>query len=76
MSVIITRPHPTIYVAIALIVIILWPLGAPPKPEGSGKFVHLITFAALAFPLSLLGRLQLLAVLVGSSNFRGAIETI
>ena len=41
----------TLIVGLALTVAMLWPLDAPPPaPEGSDKLVHLIAFAALAFP--------------------------
>lgn len=44
----------TLIVGLALTVAMLWPLDAPPPaPEGSDKLVHLIAFAALAFPLRL-----------------------
>ena len=67
----------TLIVGLALTVAMLWPLDAPPPaPEGSDKFVHLIAFAALAFPLARTGRLGLLSVFIGASAFGGAIELI
>ena len=67
----------TIIVTLTLSVAMLWPLEAPPpEPEGSDKLVHLIAFAALAFPLARTGRFGLLPVFVGASAFGGAIELI
>ena len=67
----------TIVVTFTLTVAMLWPLEAPPPaPEGSDKLVHLVTFAALAFPLARTGRFGLLPVFVGASAFGGAIELI
>jgi VanZ family protein len=65
----------TIAVTLTLSVAMLWPLEAP-APEGSDKLVHLIAFAALAFPLARTGRIGLLPVFVGASAFGGAIELI
>ena len=62
---------------LALSVAMLWPLEAPPSaPEGSDKLVHLIAFAALAFPLARTGRFGLLPLFIGASAFGGAIELI
>ena len=67
----------TISVTLTLTVAMLWPLEAPPPaPEGSDKIVHLIAFAALAFPLARTGRIGLLPVFFGASAFGGAIELI
>ena len=67
----------TLIVTLTLIVAMLWPLEAPPPaPEGSDKLVHLVAFAALAFPLARTGRFGLLPVFVGASAFGGAIELI
>ena len=67
----------TIIVTLTLSVAMLWPLEAPPRaPEGSDKLVHLVAFAALAFPLARTGRIGLLPVFVGASAFGGAIELI
>ena len=67
----------TIIVTLTLSVAMLWPLEAPPPaPEGADKLVHLIAFAALAFPLARTGRFGLLPVFVGASAFGGAIELI
>ena len=38
--------------------------------------MHLVAFAALAFPLARTGRIGLLPVFVGASAFGGAIELI
>jgi hypothetical protein len=66
----------TIIVTLTLTVVMLWPLAPPPAPEGSDKLVHLIAFAALAFPLARTGRIGLLPVFIGASAFGGAIELI
>ena len=67
----------TIIVTLTLTVAMLWPLEAPPPaPEGSDKLVHLIAFAALAFPLARTDRIGLLPVFIGASAFGGAIELI
>ena len=55
----------------------LWPLDQPPPaPRGSDKLVHLIAFAALAFPLARTGRIGLLPVFISASAFGGVIELI
>ena len=55
----------------------LWPIHQPPPaPDGTDKVVHLIAFAALAFPLARTGRIGLIPVFVGASAFGGAIELI
>ena len=67
----------TIIVTLTLIVAMLWPMQAPlPAPEGIDKIVHLVAFAALAFPLARTGRIGLLPVFIGASAFGGAIELI
>ena len=67
----------TIAVTLTLSVAMLWPLEAPPPaPEGSDKLVHLIAFAALAFPMARTGRIGLLPVFISASAFGGAIELI
>ena len=67
----------TLIVTTVLTVAMLWPLEAPPPaPEGSDKLVHLVAFAALAFPLARTGRFGLLTVFIGASVFGGAIELI
>ena len=67
----------TLIVTLTLTVAMLWPLEAPPlAPVGSDKLMHLIAFAALAFPLARTGRFGLLAVFLGASAFGGIIELI
>ena len=67
----------TLIVTAVLTVAMLWPIHQPPPaPDGSDKLVHLIAFAALAFPLARTGRIGLLPVFVGASAFGGAIELI
>ena len=67
----------TLIVTTVLTVAMLWPIHQPPPaPEGSDKVVHLIAFAALAFPLARTGRIGLIPVFVGASVFGGLIEVI
>ena len=67
----------TLAATLTLTVAMLWPLEAPPPaPEGSDKLVHLVAFAALAFPLARTGRIGLLPVFISASAFGGAIELI
>ena len=67
----------TLIVMTVLTVAMLWPIHQPPSaPDGSDKVVHLIAFAALAFPLARTGRFGLIAVFVGASVFGGLIEVI
>ncbi len=67
----------TLIVTAMLTVAMLWPINQPPPaPDGSDKLVHLVAFAALAFPLARTGRIGLLPVFVGASAFGGAIELI
>ena len=66
----------TLAVTLTLTVAMLWPVGPPPTPNGTDKLVHLVAFAALAFPLARTGRFGLLPVFVGASAFGGAIELI
>ena len=67
----------TLIVTFTLTIAMLWPMDQPPPaPEGSDKLVHLIAFAALAFPLARTGRFGLLPVFIGASAFGGAIELI
>ena len=67
----------TIIVTLTLTVAMLWPMDQPPPaPEGSDKLVHLVAFAALAFPLARTGRFGLSPVFIGASVYGGAIELI
>ena len=67
----------TLIVTLILTVAMLWPLDQPPPaPRGSDKLVHLIAFAALAFPLARTGRIGLLPVFIGASAFGGVIELV
>ena len=67
----------TLIVTTVLTVAMLWPINQPPPaPDGSDKLVHLIAFAALAFPLARTGRFGLIPVFVGASAFGGLIELI
>ena len=67
----------TLVVMTVLTVAMLWPINQPPPvPDGSDKVVHLIAFAALAFPLARTGRIGLIPVFVGASTFGGLIEVI
>ena len=67
----------TLIVTTVLTVAMLWPINQPPSArDGSDKIVHLIAFAALAFPLARTGRIGLLPVFIGASFFGGLIEII
>ena len=67
----------TLIVTTVLTVAMLWPIHQqPPAPDGIDKIVHLIAFAALAFPLARTGRVGLIPVFVGASVFGGLIEII
>ena len=67
----------TLIVTSVLTVAMLWPIHQPPPaPNGSDKVVHLIAFAALAFPLARTGRIGLVPVFIGASTFGGFIELI
>ena len=67
----------TLLVTTVLTVALLWPINQPiPAPDGTDKIVHLIAFAALAFPLARTGRFGLFAVFIGASAFGGLIELI
>jgi VanZ family protein len=67
----------TLIVTTVLTVAMLWPINQPPPgPDGSDKAVHLIAFAALAFPLARTGRFGLVPVFLGASAFGGVIEFI
>ena len=67
----------TLIVTLILTVAMLWPLDQPPPaPRGSDQLVHLIAFAALAFPLARTGRISLLPVFISASAFGGVIELI
>ena len=67
----------TLIVTAVLTVAMLWPINQPPPgPDGSDKIVHLIAFAALAFPMARTGRFGLIPVFVGASAFGGLIELI
>ena len=67
----------TLIVMTVLTVAMLWPINQPPPaPDGTDKFVHLIAFAALAFPLARTGRFGLIPVFMGASIFGGLIEII
>ena len=67
----------TLIVTAVLTVALLWPITKPlPAPNGADKLVHLIAFAALAFPLARTGRIGLVPVFVGACGFGGVIELI
>ena len=67
----------TLIVTTVLTVAMLWPINQPPPaPDGTDKLVHLIAFAALAFPLARTGRFELVPVFIGASAFGGLIELI
>ena len=67
----------TLIVTAVLTVGMLWSIHQPPPaPDGTDKLVHLIAFAALAFPLARTGRFGLIPVFIGASFFGGLIELI
>ena len=67
----------TLIVTTVLTVAMLWPIHQPPPaPDGTDKLVHLIAFAALAFPLARTGRVSLITVFISASVFGGVIEVI
>lgn len=67
----------TLIVTAVLTVAMLWPIHQPPPgPDGSEKLMHLIAFAALAFPLARTGRFGLIPVFVRTSAFGGLIKLI
>ena len=67
----------TLVVTLILTLAMLWPLDQPPiAPDGSDKLVHLIAFAALAFPLARTGRIGLLSIFICASAFGGGIELL
>ena len=67
----------TLIVTTVLTVAMLWPINQPPPaPDGTDKLVHLIAFAALAFPLARTGRIGLVPVFVGASAYGGLIEIL
>ena len=67
----------TLIVTTVLTVAMLWPINQPPPaPDCTDKIVHLIAFAAVAFPLARTGRFRLVPVLIGASAFGGIIELI
>ena len=67
----------TVIVTAGLTVAMLWPIHKPSTvPDGIDKLVHLVAFAALAFPLARTGRVGLIPVFVGASAFGGLIEVL
>ena len=67
----------TLIVATVLTVAMLWPIHQPPQaPDGSDKVVHLIAFAALAFPLARTGRFGLIPIFITTSAYGGIIEVL
>ncbi|MDG1725526.1 MAG: VanZ family protein [Emcibacteraceae bacterium] len=67
----------TLIATTILTVAMLWPIHQPPPaPDGTDKLVHLIAFAALAFPLARTGRVSLITVFISASVFGGVIEVI
>ena len=67
----------TLIVTAVLTVAMLWPINQTPQaPNGTDKLVHLIAFAALAFPLARTGRIGLVPVFIGAIAFGGIIELI
>ena len=69
--------HLTFIMTTVLTVAMLWPINQPPPaPDGSDKVVHLIAFAALAFPLARTGRFGLIPIFIAASAYGGIIEVL
>ena len=69
--------HFTLIMTTVLTVAMLWPINQPPPaPDGSDKVVHLIAFAALAFPLARTGRFGLIPIFIATSAYGGIIEVL
>ena len=69
--------HFTLIMTTVLTVAMLWPINQPPPaPDGSDKVVHLIAFAALAFPLARTGRFGLIPIFIAISAYGGIIEVL
>ena len=69
--------HLTFIMTTVLTVAMLWPINQPPPaPDGSDKVVHLIAFAALAFPLAHTGRFGLIPIFIAASAYGGIIEVL
>jgi len=67
----------TLIVTAVLTVAMLWPINQPPPaPDGTDKVVHLIAFAALAFPLARTGRFGLIPIFIATSTYGGIIEVL
>ena len=67
----------TFIMTTVLTVAMLWPIHQPPpSPDGSDKVVHLIAFAALAFPLARTGRFGLIPIFIAISAYGGIIEVL
>ena len=67
----------TLIGTLTLTVAMLWPLDQqPPASDGNHKFLHLIAFAMLCFPLARTGRFGLLPLFISASAFGGVIELI
>ena len=67
----------TLIMTTVLTVAMLWPIHQPPPaPDGSDKVVHLIAFAALAFPLARTGRFGLIPIFIATSAYGGIIEVV
>ncbi len=64
----------TVVMTAVLTVAMLWSLEAP--PEGSDKLIHMIAFAALAFPLVHTGWFGLIPANIGACAFGDMIELI
>ena len=69
--------HFTLIMTTVLTVAMLWPINQPPPaPDGSDKVVHIIAFAALAFPLARTGRFGLIPIFIATSAYGGIIEVL
>ena len=71
------RKYLDIPLTLILTVTMLWQVNQLPLgPDGSDEVVHVISFAALAFPLARTDRFGLITVFLGSSAFCGIIEVL
>jgi VanZ family protein len=66
----------TVICTCVLTAAMLWPLQGAPGPDGMDKIVHLVAFAALAFPLGRTRRIGLSLVFLSASAFGGLIELV
>ena len=67
----------TIVLALTILIGMLAPIsGVSNAPAGTDKIIHIVAFAALAFPLALTKRIGLFPLFIFASLFGGIIEVI